>query len=497
MYGALVLLGLAAFSADIAPPAVRPLLSLQEGESLENLHAKMQRAIEAGRYEEALVSAKALAAHPELVDLPEEGRHAIDYLIGVLQLQLGRPGLALDPLVRATEWPGATREQWFMRLGAYGAARDIEGSARTLILLLDRFPGAAEELGGAYALQLAVGPEPDPDTAFKVRQALFDAGWRHDADSQVWMKLLDDLIARDRATEAGPVIARVAAPSAQLQLFALRRYDVVRAAPVDFDPVAAYASDLIVVQERANAETATVEQRSGLVSTLFSLGRFEEALAAADAILAAPPPSLEAEPEAETHLIWVMDTRARVLLLLGREEEAVEQQRAAAARLEFGQPNVSQVINLGWLSLRLDRPSDALAAVADISKDEVSRYGWMQTILVRGCAARGLSDAATAEPAFAQLDANWRDAPTAAYAASACRGDEDGMARVLVHMLSDPEHANVGVALLHDYLDTGDVTPFDRRLAALHHRVAARPEVVSARDQVGRGFAVPTIGAQF
>ena len=41
MYGALVLLGLAAFSADIAPPAVRPLLSLQEGESLENLHAKM------------------------------------------------------------------------------------------------------------------------------------------------------------------------------------------------------------------------------------------------------------------------------------------------------------------------------------------------------------------------------------------------------------------------------------------------------------------------
>lgn len=501
MYGSLIVVGLALLSAD--PETVRAALRLDvpvrqaQAESLEALYSKMQRAMEENRPEEALTWAKAMSAHPDYARRPEEAQRALDFLIGLIQLELERPALALDSLVRATDWERAPADYWLARLDAQVAVGDQNAAARTMAELSRRHPAAVQALPGVGVMQLAGSPQLDPDAGFALREALFASGWRHEDDSWIWLKLVDDLISRDRAAEAAPLVERVTDPGSRLQLFSLRRYDVVRPADATFDPAVALQAGLALDRKRAEAEGATLEQRHRHVEALLGLGRLEEGLAAADAILAEPEPDAEADPEGASSRTWTMDSRARILLLLGRADEALEQQRAAAARQEYGQPNVSQAINLGWLALRAGRPDQARAAAAAVPEDDVSPFGRMQLLQVRACAAHELGDSAAFTTDLESMRSGWRDAPTALYGLYACQGDEEAMARTLIDMLGDSDHAETGVALLHDYTGQGDVTDFDRRLAALHQRVAARPEVIAARDRVGRAFAVPTIGLHF
>lgn len=493
MFSTLVLVGLAALSADLAPPRVGAPVQAAAADDMAAIYNKLQRAIDDDRHDDALGFAKAMVAHPTFADLPPEGQGLIHHLVGVLLLEAGRPAAALPSLTLATDSPGATLQHWMMRLGATSAVRDQDETARIMAVMLTRFPGAKDEILDDFILQMAGSPEVDRDVAFALRLALLRSGWSHNEDSWIWVKLVDDLMARGRGDETGPVIARVTAPANRMQLFAMRRYDAVRPADATFDVGPAYAADLELDRIRAEAPGATIEDRNAYAKALRARGRFDEALAVADQILSAPPPDEEAEPERDFDLTWAMDTRAHILLALGRHDEAIEQARTAAARTEYGQPNVSQTINMGSMLLRLERYAEARDAVAPIQPDQVSAYGLMQALQIRACAARALSDEVAASDLLTHLDGKWRDAPNAAYAALACRGDEDGMARLLMQMLADAEHQESGVAYMHRYLDATPVSDFDRRMTERHHRVIARPEVVAARDAVARVYDVPVV----
>lgn len=493
MFSTLVLVGIAALLADLAPARVGAPVQTAAIDDMAAIYRKLQSAIDDHRHDDALVFAKTMIAHPGFADLPPERQGLVHYLVGVLLVEAGRPAAALPSLTLATESPGATRQHWMTRLGATSAVRDRDGTARVMAVMLTRFPEAKDELFDDFVLQMAGSPEVDAEAAFELRLALLRSGWSHNEDSWIWVKLVDDLMARGRGAETGAVIARVTAPANRMQLFAMRRYDAVRPADAIFDIGPAYAADLELDRTRAEASGATIEDRNTYVMALRARGRFDEALVLADKILAAPPPDAEAEPEAESDLTWAMDTRAHILLALGRHDEAIEQARTAAARTEYGQPNVSQTINLGGALLRLERYAEARDTVVSIEADQVSAYGLMQALQIRACAARALSDHDTAADLFARLDAEWRNAPNAAYAALACRGDEDGMARLLVEMLADPEHQEIGVAYMHRYLDSTPVSDFDRDMTERHFRVIARPEVVAARDAVARVYDIPIV----
>jgi len=489
----LFLVSLAALSIDLAPAHVAAPVQAASIDDMAAIHDKLQRAVNDHRYDAALVFAKALSVHPAFVDLPPEGQAAIRYLVGVLFLEAGRPDSALPYLILATESPGATLQQWMMRLDATTAIKNPDETARTLVVILGRFPEAKDELFDDFVLQIAASPEVDRDGAFELRLALLRSGWSHHEDSRIWLKLVDDLIARGRGAEAESAIARVTAAPNRMQLFAMRRYDAARPADATFDIGAAYAADLELARTRAEAPGATIEDRNAFVTALWARGRLDEALVLADAILAAPSPDAKAEPEAESGLTWSMDTRAHILMALGRHDEAVEQARAAALRAEYGRPNVSQTINLGGILLRLERYSEARDAVAAINAAQASAYGLMQALQIRACAAHSLSDDVAATALFTLLDAQWRDAPNATYAALACRGDEDGMARLLVEMLADPENQAIGVAYMHRYLDSAPVSNFDRRMTERHFEVIARSEVLAARAAVARVYDIPII----
>lgn len=497
MCSAIAFLGLVVLSADLAPaPPTGLHATLPQAvsaESMASIHDKLQRAIENTRYDDALVFAKALTVHPDFAGVPAEQQARVHYLVGVLHLEAGRPAAALPYLTLATERPDATLQQWTTRLNATNDLQDLDQSARVLAAILTRFPEARDQIFDDYIIGLAGSPEIDRDAAFELRLALLRSGWRHNDDSWIWVKLVDDLMARGRGDETGPVIERVTAAANRMQLFAMRRYDAVRPADVAFDIDAAYAADLELHRGRAEAPGATVEDRSAYVSALRARGRFAEALGLADEILTAPMLDTDADPEAESHLTWVMGSRAYTLMALGRHDEAIEQARAAALRTEYGRPNVSQTINLGGMLIRLERYAEARDVVAAVPEDQVSAYGRMQALWIRACASHALSDDASASPMFTRLDADWRDAPNATYAALACRGDVDGMARLMIEMLADAEHQETGVAYMHGYLDFTPVSDFDRRMKALHFEVIALPEVVAARDAVARTYDIPII----
>lgn len=492
----LLLLGLSAVSGDLPPPPLRDATVTVQSESIAELRQALGRAVQERRLADALPLAKALTAHSQFGSLPEPLRQTVWNLIGLINLDLDRPVDAVAPLITASEMPSATQEHWMSRLEAQNRSRDMNGASTTVVQMLDRYPEVHADLSDTFLVQLAGNRLTDKETAAALRLALYRSSWRYEHASWVWVLLVDDLLEAGRAAEAAPVLSRITSPESLMKLAAMRRYDAVRAAAgaPDFDAAAVFAADLDRLRRLANKPHATLESRSDLIWGLFSRGRYEEALTLADGALAGQPPA--AGSEHGDDYTWIMDTRARILMALGRPDEAIEQQRAAAARTEDGATNVSQTINLGWLYFRTGRNAEAMATVSDIGEG-ASPFGLMQAIQVRACAAVALGDTFAAETAYEYLVEHAAEAPTAVYEALACRGDVDAMARLLLNQFEDPDAADRAVAAMHVYVPPSNSTAVDARLAAADAAARARPEIIAARDRVGRGFAVPVLGGQF
>ena len=488
--------------APAAAPASSPVLArtpqTAPTKAIADLWAQLGAAINTEDAPAALALSKLIADHPDFEREPLARRQALRNLLGLLYAGEGQYAAALPYLIESSEREGASVNIWFNRIGAHAGVDDMTGAARAMITLLDRHPEVIEDLAADYILQLEANPDVDPEAAFALRSALRDSGWRARYDSGVWVRLVDDLLERDRLEEAVPLVERVSSSGALLQLHAMRRYDVLRAAAgmPDLDIAAILDAELEAQRVEAAAPGAPYEARVAYASSLHTRGRLEQALAATESVLALPPP--EAGSDDDRALTWIMDTRARVLMDLGRIEEAVVQMQAAAKRDEgLGGANVSQTINLGWFYLRAGDNARAIATVKTVDPDMATGYGVMQAMHVRGCAAEAMGDQATAAPAFSHMAQNWRDAPLTWVEAQACRGDADGAADTLLLILADETLADSGVGTLHGYQVMQRATDYDRRVGEVLAAAYARPDVVAARDRVARAFTIPTTGAQF
>ena len=484
--------------ASVDPPSgvTRPV-QVVPAKPIEELWSQLGSAIDAGDNAAALAATKLIAGHPDLSREPVERRDAVVSLLGLLYAAEGEHALALPHLIESSERPGAPADLWFARITAHAATDDLTAAARATSRLLDREPETAEELSGPFILQLESSPDVEPEAAYALRTALHEAGWRDRNDSGVWIRLIDDLLERDRLADAAPLVERVTSSGGLLQLHAMRRYDAVRAAAAvpELDIAAVLEAELEDQRIKATAAGAPYDDRSAYASTLQNRGRFEEALAFTEATLALPAP--EAGSEDDRALTWVMDSRARLLMDLGRMDEALVQMQAAAKRDEGAGVNVSQTINLGWFYLRVGDNAQAIATVKTLDPETASGYGLMQAMHVRACAAEAMGDRTTAATAFTYMEEHWRDAPLTWVEAQACRGDADGAADTLLLILADDTLADRGVEALHTYLVEQRATDYDRRINDVLAVAYARPDVVVARDRVARAFTVPTIGSQF
>ncbi len=465
--------------------------------TIGDLWVQLGAAIDADDASAALGLTKLIADHPDLAREPLVRREAVGDLLGLLYAREGQYATALPFLIESSEREGASTSTWFARIDAHVATDNRTGAAGAITTLLARRPDVAGVVSSDFVVQLESNADVEPEAAFALRSALRDSGWRAANDSGVWLRLIDDLLKRDRLADALPLVERVTSAVGLLQLHAMRRYDALRAgaAVPELDIAAILDAELEAQRMEAVAPGSTYDARNAYAWTLHSRGRFDEALTFIEANLALPVP--EAGSDDDRALTWMMDTRARVLVDLGRIDEAVVQMQAAAKRGEGGGGNVSQTINLGWFYLRTGDDARAIATVKTLDPDLASAYGIMQAMHVRACAAEAMGDQATAAPAFAHMEQNWRDAPLTWVEAQACRGDADGAADTLLLILADETLADRGVGTMHGYQVNQRNTDYDRRTGEVLAVAYARPDVVAARDRVARAFTLPTTGPQF
>jgi hypothetical protein len=226
-------------------------------------------------------------------------------------------------------------------------------------------------------------------------------------------------------------------------------------------------------------------------------GQYDQVVAFSDATIV----NAAEDTPALTHdyLAWVMDTRAHALFGLGRIDEAIAQQAAAAARASRAEQGdrVSHTINLGAMRLRQGRPVDAIAALAAVGDTDVSPYGLMQAYAVRACAAFETGDTETADSILSSMRENWRDAPAALHFVLACRGDLQGMGDLWLARLDDPELASKAISAFHDYMSQPHLTAFDRRLQDITTASQALPEVRQKFDSLARVLQLPVVTSQY
>lgn len=480
---------------DQPPVALR--VQVAPAKTIDGLWTQLGAAIGADDYATALVLTKAFAEHPEFAAQPVERRNAATILLGLLYAGEGQDVAALPYLIEASEWPGATPDIWLTRITSHARTGDRTAAARALTRFLPRYPDQMATLSTTFILQLEQDPDVDSEAGFELRLALNDAGWRDRYDSGTWIRLIDDLIKRDRLDEAAPLAGRISRSSGLIRLYAMRRYDALRAAAAmpELDITAILDAELAAQRAEAEAPGADFDTRNAFATGLFERGRFEEALAVSDATLTLPAP--EPESEDDRSLTWTMDGRARQLMELGRQDEAIAQMEIAAKRDEGAGVNVSQTINLGWFYLRAGRNEQAIEAVKSLEPGTASPFGVMQAMHVRACAGAALGNAGVAGLAFAHMEQNWRDAPLTWVEAQACRGDADGAANTLLLILADDELSEDAVSALHTYRVAQQSTDYDRRIADVMSRAFARPDVIAARDRIARGLVLPTVSGQF
>jgi tetratricopeptide (TPR) repeat protein len=457
-----------------------------------------------GDYEAALTALDRLVETPAFKGYPLDFQRQMHGARASLALQLGRYPEGLAAARRATSIEGAGETEWLIRVGAANAAQDWDDTARSLITLIGYGEDALDPLGHEYVSRVAgyYARRGSGGDALQSRliDTLFEAGWDEEA-SGLWALRAFRLVDEGDPERAAAYLRSIDGASSRLTLAIDGRMDGLRAVvPEAFEVEAALARELEEAGVKAAADDPSLEDGYMYALALMQRGRFDEALTVVDAALAraeAAAAKAGGAPIDPDDLIWALDTRSRILVFLGRHDEAVAALRRAARRPENGAMNVSHAINLGALYNRIDRPADALDAVIDMDETNVSPFGLMQAAQVRACAYAALDRQAEVKTTRAWIAAHADDDPAALANVAGCVDDQDAAAADLIARLDDPEQRASALAGLQDYIDPPHPTASDARLLAFADAVRARPDVQAAIERAGHVRAWPVIGPQF
>ncbi len=457
-----------------------------------------------GDYEAALGGLDRLADAAAFKGYSPEFQRQVHGVRATLAIQLGHYPEGLAAARRATAVEGAGEAEWVIRISAANAAQDWDDAAQSLIALAgygeDALGLLDQEFISRFAHYYARRGEGGGTLQSRVIDTLFETGWDEDP-SALWTLRAFRLVDEGDLDRAAAYLRNVDGASSRLSLVIDRRMDGLRdVVPTAFEVEPALIRELEEARVKAATENPSLEDGYLYGHALMQRGRFDEALAAVDAALAraeAAASKAGSPPIDPDDLIWALDTRSRILVFLGRHDEAVAALRRAARRPENGGMNVSHAINLGALYNRIDRPADALEAVIDMADANTSPFGLMQAAQVRACAYAALGRQVDLKTTRAWIEAHADDDPDAVANVAGCVDDQDAAAANLITRLDDPERRASALIGLQDYIDPPHPTASDARLMAFGVAVKARPDVRAAIERAGYVRAWPVIGPQF
>lgn len=228
----------------------------------------------------------------------------------------------------------------------------------------------------------------------------------------------------------------------------------------------------------------------GEASTLRQLGRPADAIAVLETARSRVTSSSPFADQGEM-LPWWWNELGYAHSMAGNYDAMVASFASGGTLNEGGMPNVSQVINLGSQQVAFGRFDDALRTVnAEFLKREMSAFGKMQALSVRGCAFALSGKVTEAQVILGEATAHESDDPATVTELKLCIGDDSGAAASIGRRLSDEKQRRTALKELARYADPIPQEPADPRQVR-RAKVAQRPEVQRALTAAGGVVNIP------
>ena len=431
-----------------------------------------------------------LIASAGFAQLSLEDQHQAVLYAGISAIALNEFARGQSFLIRSCAMPQADGMDWLYRLTASVNGKDMSDAVLALTKLGRSWPAAIGQVGDPYIFQLIEESRNQPDDRqFELLQALYSARWKVEGrfePGKPWVDLALLLLEKGKTGQAQEVAARVTWTYGLIGMRADRRFATLWRHGLSVAGVAKAADREIDVMRQVSLEKPrSLQTLIQLTYLLLASRRYQETLTLADDAIAR---STSAAPGAPAYddkgvIIWVMDHRARALLALGRQDEAVQQWVAAARRPEGGDVNVSQRINLANLYNGLGRPKDALESISELG--ELAPFGRMQMEAAKSAAALQLGDSTAAATALQYIQDHKDDAPQTVAEELVRAGKPAEAAAILIARLTNPDTRFESLMNLQDYeLPPGP--PLDMEWRSRWRAMIARRDVQKALAKVGK-----------
>jgi transglutaminase-like putative cysteine protease len=447
-----------------------------------------------GRSDDADAAFTKLLASPGFDGLTAAQRHAALLVAGAVAMDKGDHHRALDLLKRACGTEQAGAPDWKLRVYAAQRDGDFVDAGYALATLAQRWPDTLKAID-IRVIGRTLHGLPDAGTSrYELLSALQAAKYdRETLDLTRWWRDLALLqLERGDSDKARATAAQVTDPYSLVSMQADNRFASVRQ----------YVPDIATdVEQQIRRMQGVVASKPDELEPVLQLGelllassRFDQALRLMDGVIATVngPKGRKAYVDADTKYAWILDTRSRALLCLGRWDEAVAQLLSASHLPEVQGDNVSQVINLAGLYNDLGRPQEARATLSGLPSTDMSPFGRMQETIEIIASADELGDAAEVERQLAYARDHRSDSPASYEQALISANRLDEAARVLIGRLEDPSQRIDALMEVQDY-KAFPLPPRARKIRLRWESVIQRPDVRAAIERVGNIGSYPLI----
>lgn len=433
----------------------------------------------------------AVIADPSFQGLAPLQQFAVLSTASWVAINLEQYPRARDLSERATVANPDSPDEWYRLSRLARGTNDVEGAGTSLIQFTERWPDLLDHLEQVHILQTVQFLDHDSPTKLALLMALFDANWdRNGAGaSMLWFELAALLIEHRDSSAAAVAMKRVDTPAELVKLRIDRRFDsLVDRDSWRFNVEDAARRRVETLGVLTQAKPRSLSIRTEYIDALLTVGRHEDALTEIDAAIAGIA-NADADgsnaPFDDMHLqVWLHDSRAIALRRLGRADEAVAVMERASGMSESGEPNVSQVINLGGLYCVLGRGEEAAATVTRVGK-YLTGYGRLALALVQQCAALQSGDQVGAAKALAYVREHRKDAPIMLVNALVEAGQQGDAAEALIAMLASEGDRPTALEWVQGYRRTPPLVG-EAKGRANRDALLARKDVRDAVAKVGR-----------
>lgn len=492
---------IAALLAACSTPASKPAATPEDRINDETRAAYQRVLLEAVELaqnddsQKAYELAKPLIERREFQHLDPGRQTLLLRMVALLAMKLQDFGYAHATAVKLTSNPNAIREDWEARFVSAGVGDDVNDAIYSLKAIAQGWPEVLRTYDdrslGRFIYDVLKSQEPLDKRG--LLEALFDANWTYKdgiEPSDLWVELAR-LQVEQQPERAAETVARIKSPRTVLIIRVDRRFDALaRAKPEIFDVPAAIERESDQLEQLSRLSPRDLGLRTARLVALVDAGRFQQAIDLADAVLAqaaTPEAAAALYDDGEEQINWILNYRAWALQNLARWDEAEKYLKEAAARLERGQPNVSNTINLAHFYASLGRSGEAVAALGKLatSSDGASPYGQMQIQRLMLRAALASSDAGGVRAALDNLRKNQSASPGTFQESLLDANEIDEAASLMISRLRDPLLRSAALEDIQEYQHVTP-TPMERTLQERWRTLRARKDVLEAVAEVGR-----------